>query len=121
MLQPKGYYVLIKMEKLAEKETEFVEGSSLIMAAPKEKKFNEQTERMEQNSHRIGVIKAFGPLCYHGYAGITGETAEERAEEWGVKVGSTVDFNRHEGQKITHNGDDIYICVTDAMIICEVE
>ena len=120
MLEPTGYYVLIEMEELDKKETGYIEGSSLIVAAPKEKKFNEEMGEREQNSHRIGVIKAFGPLAYYGYQGIEGDTAEQRAEEWGVKIGDSVDFNRHEGVEITHSGDETYICVTDQMIRCKV-
>lgn len=121
MHKPAGYYVLIKVDKLQEKATEFTEGSSLIMAAPKQKRQNEDLAEREQNSHDIGTIVAFGPLAFLGYNGCDADTAEGRAAQWGVAIDDKVDFNRHDGKRLSHLGDKDLRVITDSMIICKVE
>ena len=121
MIKPAGYYVLVKVEEIEQKPTEFVEGSALIMAAPKEQKLNRDIAERTKNSHDVGTLIALGPLAFSGYAGCDGKTAEARAAQWGVKVGDRIDFTRHDGKKINHDGFEDYRAITDSMIICKIE
>jgi co-chaperonin GroES (HSP10) len=104
-LKPTGYYVLIRME-----EVEQVSEGGIIMATNAEHK-------REQNGHDVGVIVAFGPTCFDGYQGINGTTTEERAAQWGCKVGDRVEFNRYDG-KVPRDADyQDHRIIQDAHII----
>jgi len=67
MIRPTGYYVLVKMEVLEKKDDEKIEGSSVIIAAPKTKKENRELAIREQKGHFRGTIVAFGPTSYCGH------------------------------------------------------
>lgn len=110
-MKPKGYYVLVKMEKVEIKE--LAQGSSIILAAPKSK---EEKER-EQSGHPVGVIDSFGPLAYVGHQGCDADTAEGRAAQWGVKVGDKIEFNRHDGKVPNHPDYQDYRILLDSHVV----
>jgi hypothetical protein len=101
------------MEEVEQKDEKLIEGSELILAAPKTKKENKDLAEREQNGHDRGIVRAFGPTVFEGFRGIDSEmeyqepngpthirstTSEERAEQYGVKVGDQVEFNRYDGK-----------------------
>ena len=147
MIKPAGYYVLVKMETLDKKDDEKIEGSSVIIAAPKTQKENRDLAEREQKGHFRGTLVALGPTAWSGYQGIdmermadlepaeriqaagvglleslgnirkTPTTAEERAAQWGVKIGDVVRFQRYDG---VDEGDE-YRLVQDGHIIGVIE
>ena len=143
MIKPTGYYVLVKMEVLEKKDAQKIEGSSLIIAAPKTQQENRDLAEREQKGHFRGTVVAFGPTAWSGYQGIAMEikasnepgerlktagldavfgcmtptTAEERAAQWGVKIGDVVRFQRYDG---VDEGDE-YRLVQDGHIIGVIE
>lgn len=121
MLKPCGYYVLVKMEELEEKDESFVEGSELIVAAPQMQKDNRDLAEREKAGHDIGTLVALGSTAFNGFQGVTGQTAKERAEEWGVCVGDKVEFNRYDGKIPSHPDYADYRIIQDAHIIGVIE
>jgi len=137
MIKPTGYYVLVKMETLDKKDDEKIEGSNVIIAAPKTQKENRNLAEREQKGHFRGTLVALGPTAWSGYQGIDMEniidddelvkiigsgrkiptTAEERAAQWGVKIGDVVRFQRYDG---VDEGDE-YRLVQDGHIIGVIE
>jgi len=99
MLRPTGYYVLIEMEEVEEKEEEFVSGSSIILATHKQKQENSTDNERVKGGHDVGVIRAFGPNTYVGFKGIWWFlTVKWRAWQYGIKIGDRVEFNRYDGK-----------------------
>lgn len=85
-VEPTGYHILVKVDEVVE-TTE----SGIVIATKTENK-------REQGGHDAGTVVAIGPTCYDGYAGCEGDTAEERAAKWGVRVGDKVQFERYNGK-----------------------
>jgi len=117
MIRPTGYYVLVKMEVLEIKDDEKLDGSDLIIAAPKTQKDNRNLAEREQKGHFRGSLVSLGPTAWAGYQGCEGDTAEVRAKQWGCKVGDTVRFQRYDG---VDDGDE-YRLVQDGHIIGVIE
>ena len=84
-MKPTGFHVLVKMG-VVEKTTE----SGIILRT------NEAQGR-EEGGHYIGTVIAIGPTAHMGYEGCTAETSEERAAQWGYKVGDQVYIGRYAG------------------------
>ncbi len=117
MIKPTGYYVLVKMEVIEKKDGDKIEGSNLIIAAPKAQKDNRDLAEREQKGHFRGTIVSLGPTAWSGFQCCEGDTAEKRSEQWGCKVGDTVRFQRYDG---VDEGDE-YRLVQDAHIIGVIE
>jgi len=113
MLRPTGYYVLVKMEEVKnEVEDGALAGFQLA---------SKDQHTREQSGHDVGVLISLGPTAYCGYQGVEGETAEQRAECWGVTVGNKVEFNRYDGKKPNHPDFQDYRVIQDGMIIGVIE
>jgi len=89
MIKPMGYHVLVKM---GEVESEVTEGA----LAGFKLRSNEAQDR-EEGGYHTGTVLAIGPTAHMGYEGITAETPEERAAQWGYKVGDSVYIGRYGG------------------------
>ena len=77
----------------------------------------EQAKR-EQEGHFRGRVVALGPTVHIGYGGIHGETPEERAAEWGYKIGDLIHYVRYEGQQIIDEETGvIYRLIHDCAIL----
>jgi len=79
-IKPTGYFVLVEVEPVDEKFA----GSSFVMPSDVYKK--------ELGGRDIGTIKSFGPIAFKGFEGC------DTPEDWGVKVGDKVEFNRYDGK-----------------------
>lgn len=108
-INPTGYNVLLKME-----DVEQVTKSGIVIATATE-------NQREQAGHDVGTVVSVGPLAWAGYQGCDGETSEERAAQWGVKVGDKVEFNRYEGKVPRYPEFQNYRIIQDAMIIGVIE
>lgn len=102
---PCGYNVAVQIEKVEE-----VSAGGIVLATNTEKK-------REQGGHDIGVASAFGPTVYLAYEGCDAETAEERAEKWGFKLGDTVVMERYQGKLLNCAGFENYRVITDNQIM----
>ncbi len=79
-IKPAGYFVLIEVEPVEETFA----NSSIVMA--------DDLRKREQGGRDIGTVVSFGPLAFKGFEGC------ESPEDWGVKVGDKVEFNRYDGK-----------------------
>ncbi len=109
MIKPIGFQVLVKME-----EVERVSQGGIILATETENK-------REQDGHDIGVVVAFGPVSYVGWPGVEGDTAIERAECWGVKIGDKVEFHRYDGKIPSHPDYKDHRLIPDKELIGVIE
>lgn len=48
----------------------------------------------------VGYVRDIGPTAYSGMSAIKGDTGEERAAKWGVKIGDKVEFTRYDGKSV---------------------
>ncbi len=88
-IKPTGFNVLVKMGAVEQ------EVQSGALAGFKLRSDEEQDR--EEGGYYAGTVVAIGPTAHLGYEGCEGETAEERAKEWGYKVGDQVYFGRYAG------------------------
>lgn len=79
-IKPKGYFVLVEIEPVEETYA----NSSIVMPETYHKK--------EVGGRDIGTIISFGPTAFKGFEGC------DSPEDWGVKVGDKVEFNRYDGK-----------------------
>ncbi len=79
-IRPAGFSVIVEVEA----KSKTYEGSMIEMAPDEQKR--------EHGGRDVGVILAFGPIAYQGFANCKGP------EDWGVKVGDTVEFKRYDGK-----------------------
>jgi len=93
---PCGYNVLVRLDDF-ENKTE----SGIIIASLTE------TEK-EQGGINSGVILAFGPTAYKGFAGCNGP------EDWGVSVGCKVKFEKYAGTFVDYDADPRLVTVPDS-------
>jgi co-chaperonin GroES (HSP10) len=84
-VMPTGTKILVRLDEVEEKS----EGG-IVIATPKER-------HREQVGQDIGVIEKFGPLAFLEWENL-GETPEERAKNYGLKIGDKVMFDRYEGK-----------------------
>ncbi len=113
MLRPTGYYVLVKME-IVEREVKDGALKGFVLSTT-----NENTR--EQTGHDVGIVMSLGPTAFSGYQGIDGETALDRAQQWGVDVGGKVEFSRYDGKIPSHPDYKDYRIIQDAHIIGVIE
>lgn len=99
-IKPVGHQVLLKMEAY-----EAVTAGGILLPG--------STVKKEQTAQYKGTIVAFGPLAYDEFA--EGNTAEERAANWGVKVGDSFLSQRYPGQAFEDYPD--YQLVPDNTIL----
>lgn len=113
MIKPTGYYILVKMEEI---ENTITEGAleGFVLA-------NDEQHEREQTGHDIGVVIAFGPTVFSGFAGIDAGTAGERCKQWGIAEGDKVEFNRYDGKVPSHPDFKDYRIIQDAMVIATIE
>lgn len=83
-INPWGHQVLVKMESVEE----LSEGGIVIP---------QQVRDKEQGAMYKGTIVAFGPQAFADY--VDGDTPEERAGEWGCKIGDSFLSPRYPGQE----------------------
>ena len=80
-VKPLGHHVLIEIVPVT-----FKSSGGIILTTEKE------SER-ERKGRDLAKILAFGPTCYQGFADCKGP------EDWGVKVGDTVELSgRYDGK-----------------------
>ena len=113
MIKPTGYYVLIEMEEVSQQVTEGVL-KGFVMASDTE-------HEREQAGHDVGIIRALGPTSFSGYEGCDAETSTGRAEQWGVKVGDKVEFNRYDGKVPRYPDFENFRIIQDHHIIGVIE
>jgi len=109
-IKPTGYYVLIKMEEVKETiEEGALKGFQLSTG---------EDHKRQQDGHDVGRIEGFGPNCYRGFRGIDDNASlEERALQYGCKVGDQVEFNRYDGKQPRHLEEGNYRIIQDEHII----
>lgn len=106
-IKPTGFFLTVEVEAKSKK----FEGSMIEMAPDEQKR--------EHGGRDIGVVLEFGPIAFQGFANCKGP------EDWGVKVGDTVEFERYDG-KIPRSAEtnpelkNIRV-LTDSDIKCVVE
>ena len=83
-IKPWGHQVLVKMEEF----NEMSEGGIVIPS---------EVVKKEQGGMYRGTIVAFGPQAFADY--VPGDTPEERAEQWGCKIGDSFLSPRYPGQE----------------------
>ena len=105
MYKPTGYYVLVEMEEV-KKETDW---GFRIQTLEQEKK--------EQKGQCIGVIHAFGPTAYKGFAGCE----ETGPDGWGVKIGDRFETHRYAGREVNMEGYENFRLILDSTIDCIID
>lgn len=105
MYKPTGYYVLVEMERFENKTK-----SGIIIATPEQSK-------KEQKGQCIGVIHAFGPTCYKGFAGCE----ETGPDGWGVKIGDRFETHRYAGREVNKEGYENFRLILDSEIDCIID
>jgi len=115
-LNPLGFYVLVKVEKVEQ----FTESGIMISS-------DDLTSR-EQEANSKGWILAFGPTCYRGFAGPGEDGMCAGPEDWGLEIGDYVEFQSYNGKvsAFEDTGDSsskqkTLRLVPDSNIICKVE
>ncbi len=106
-VKPVGNQLLVELENVEE-----VSDGGIILSQKEVKR--------EQDGQDIGEIIAFGPLVYFDWEDM-GETAEERAESWGVKIGDKVIFHRYDGNTPRIEGYENHRLIGSNCIIAKVE
>lgn len=101
--RPVGFQVLVELERV-EKTTE----SGIVIATSTE---NDR----EQTGHDIGRIISFGPIAFKGFADC------ESPEQYGVKEGDLIEFNRYDGKIPRHDKEKIYRIINDSDVIAVIE
>lgn len=127
MLNPLGYYVLVKVAKTDEVEMGSqgryrVDGDDLVdtitgIRIPKKGAEVDKKNAIEET----GEIVAFGPTAYLGWQGCTLDdvqrTGKPAPELWGVKAGDKVEFKRYEGKTSYVEGFENYRYIPDTHIM----
>jgi len=98
---PNGYNVVLKIEDVEE----YSAGGIALGTSTEMKR--------EQGGHDIGTLVAIGPTAFMAYEGCEGDTPEERAAKWGVRIGDTVQIERYQGKLLDCSGFENYRVVTD--------
>ena len=80
-IKPVGFYVLIEIEPVEETFS----NSTIVMP--------EDQRKREIGGRDIGKVISFGKTAYLGFDGC------ECPEDWGVKTGDMVEFNRYDGKE----------------------
>ena len=84
IVKPKGLQLLVKLVEVEE----LSEGGIVLGTST-------ELER-EQAGQFIGEVEDIGPYAFSDWEDL-GETLEERCENYGVQIGSTVIFQRYDG------------------------
>ena len=82
--EPLGFYVLIEMDGVSNT----IQGGALAGF----KLSSDAEHKREQGASETGTVLAFGPTAYLGFSGCEGP------EDWGVKVGDRVEYERYDGK-----------------------
>lgn len=98
-VEPCGYYVLAELHEVEE----VTEGGIIIQNA---------TQKREQDAMPIATIKKIGPCAFRN-----SEFAES-ADDWGYKVGDTVQIAPHDYRKVT--GENKLVLFIDLNVIARV-
>jgi len=93
---PCGFNVLVRLDDF-ENKTE----SGIILASL-------SYSEIEKAGVNSGVILAFGPTAYKGFAGCNGPA------DWGVKVGDHVKFEKYVGTYVDFDADPRLVTVPDS-------
>lgn len=104
LFKPAGFYIWVELE-----EVEETTASGIVVATATEHK-------REQGGHDVAKVLGIGPTAHLGYEGIDGETAEERAAQWGYQVGDRVQITRYEGTEMRVPGHEKQRVIPDNAI-----
>lgn len=85
---PTGYFVLVETVEVEETH----QGTSILMVTDEVKR--------EEGGRDIGYVKDIGPIAFKGFEGCNG------AEDWGIKIGDLVEYNRYNGKVPRHAETD---------------
>lgn len=107
MYKPCGFFVLVEIEEVEDKIKEGALAGFVTQTVSEHKR--------EQEGQAIGVIRAFGPTCFKGFSGCDGP------EDWGVKIGDRVEFNRYDGKKCLAKGFENHRLISDNNIVAVLE
>ncbi len=81
-VKPLGFHVLIEVVPV-----KFQSAGGIAL-------FSKEEETRENGGRDLGKIIAFGPIAYKGFEGC------DSPEDWGVKIGDTVELKgRYDGKK----------------------
>ena len=109
-LNPAGYYVRVSIEDV---DSKIQDGAlkGFIMEKPED-------DKRLQDGHDVGILEAVGPTSFTGMNGIDEDLSpEQRAEQWGVKIGELVQFNRYDGKVPRHEEEGNYRIIQDQHLI----
>lgn len=110
MIRATGYFVLIELEEVEQK---IKEGSLEGFVTTS----NIEHER-EQRGHHKGTVVDIGPLAFAGYSGINNDLSSiKRADQWGIKIGDTIECGRYAGEMVQKEGIDRFMLIPDAKIM----
>ena len=116
-LQPLGFYVLVKVEKVAQMSKE-----GIYLAS-------DDVLSQEQEANSKGWILAFGPTAYRGFAGHGDDGMCSGPGDWGLDIGDYVEFQSYNGilSAFEDTGNEAVKrqktlrIIPDSNIICKVE
>lgn len=106
--EPAGFYVWVELKHVDQEVQEGVLAGLVLTS-------NFEHDR-EQTGHDIAVVLGIGPTAHLGYAGIDADTAEQRAAQWGYKIGDTVQLARYDGVEMRVPGHEHQRIVPDNCI-----
>lgn len=107
-IRPTGFRVLVDCTPIEE----VTEGGIVLPG---------QTHKRMSAVENTGTIVAFGPTVFIGYAGIAEDAEpEERAAQWGCKIGDVIQFGSYQGHRYEDNEGDQRL-VDDENIIAVLE
>jgi len=106
-IKPLGYNVLIEMEEIKQEVEEGALKGFVL--------HGDDQQNREQEGHFVGIVRAFGPTAYKGFANCEGP------KEWGVDLGDKVEFHRYDGKKLDHPGYENYRLIEDSKIVAVLE
>jgi len=112
-IRPLGHLVAIEVLEVESKSK-----GGIIFTTGKNAEF-------EQDACEFGRIVEFGPTAFYGVTGCipekypTGHPFHSMSppEIWGVKIGDTVEFRRHEGKRSAVKGKERIRYINDTQIV----
>jgi len=106
-IKPTGHFVLVEVKPVEE-------------TFPGSKILSPQSEiERERKGRDIGRVLEFGPIAFLGFATC------KKPEDWGVRVGDLVEFNRYDGKmpRVSEQNPEFenYRIINDNDIIAVIE
>lgn len=76
------------------------------------------SQQRERQGRDLGEVISMGPLAFRGYKGCLDLNG---CQDWGVKIGDTVEFRRYDGKIPRPDGYEDYRYIDDEDVIAVIE